>query len=67
MNEIKNQQIEEDEIDLIELFKKVYKEKKLIFKVTFFAFVFGQNIKSVRKLSNIPVASEPISDTALRW
>ena len=41
MNEIKNQQIEEDEIDLIELFKKVYKEKKLIFKVTFFAFVFG--------------------------
>ena len=41
MNEIKNQQIEEDEIDLIELFKKVYKEKKLIFKVTLFAIVFG--------------------------
>ncbi len=41
MNEIKNQQIEEDEIDLIELFKKVYNEKKLIFKVTLFAFVFG--------------------------
>jgi len=41
MNEIKNQQIEEDEIDLIELFKKVYNEKKLIFKVTLFAIVFG--------------------------
>ena len=41
MNEIKNQQIFEDEIDLIELIKKVYKEKKLIFKVTLFAVVFG--------------------------
>ncbi|MDA9101474.1 Wzz/FepE/Etk N-terminal domain-containing protein [bacterium] len=41
MNEIKNQQIEEDEIDLIELFKKIYKEKKLIFKVTLLSFVLG--------------------------
>ena len=41
MSEIQNQHTSEDEIDLIELFKKVYKEKKLIFKVTFFAFVFG--------------------------
>ena len=31
MNEIQNRQIAEDEIDLIELFKKVYNEKKLIF------------------------------------
>ena len=41
MSKIQNRQIEEDEIDLIELFKKVYLEKKLIFKVTLFAFVFG--------------------------
>ena len=41
MNEIQNQQIAEDEIDLIELIKKVYKEKKLIFKVTLFAVVLG--------------------------
>ena len=33
MNEIQNRQIAEDEIDLIELIKKVFKEKKLIFKV----------------------------------
>ena len=37
MSKIQNRQIEEDEIDLIELFKKVYLEKKLIFKVTLFA------------------------------
>ena len=41
MSEIQNQHTSEDEIDLIELFKKVYNEKKLIFKVTLFAFVFG--------------------------
>jgi len=41
MNEIKNQHTSEDEIDLIELFKKVYKEKKLIFKATLFAVVLG--------------------------
>ena len=41
MNEIQNQHTSEDEIDLIELFKKVYNEKKLIFKVTLFAIVFG--------------------------
>ena len=41
MNEIQNRQIEEDEIDLIELFKKVYNEKKLIFKATLFAVVLG--------------------------
>ena len=41
MNEIQNQQTSEDEIDLIELFKKVYNEKKLIFKATLFAVVLG--------------------------
>ena len=41
MSEIQNQHTSEDEIDLIELFKKVYKEKKLIFKVTLFTVVFG--------------------------
>jgi capsular polysaccharide biosynthesis protein len=41
MNEIQNQHTSEDEIDLIELFKKVYKEKILIFKVTLFAVVLG--------------------------
>ena len=41
MNKISNQQHVEDEIDLIELFKKVYKEKKLIFKVTLLSFVIG--------------------------
>ena len=41
MNEVSNQQVSEDEIDLIELFKKFYLEKKFIFKVTLFAFVFG--------------------------
>jgi hypothetical protein len=41
MSEIQNQYTSEDEIDLIELFKKVYKEKKLIFKVSLFAVVLG--------------------------
>ena len=41
MSEIQNKHTSEDEIDLIELFKKVYNEKKLIFKVTLFAFIFG--------------------------
>jgi capsular polysaccharide biosynthesis protein len=41
MNEIQNRQIEEDEIDLIELFKKVYNEKILIFKVILCAVVLG--------------------------
>ena len=41
MNEIQNRQIAEDEIDLIELFKKVYNKKKLIFKTTLFAVVLG--------------------------
>ncbi|MDA9373552.1 Wzz/FepE/Etk N-terminal domain-containing protein [Flavobacteriaceae bacterium] len=41
MNEIQNQHTSEDEIDLIELIKKVYKEKKLILKVTLFAVVLG--------------------------
>ena len=41
MNEIQNQHTSEDEIDLIELFKKVYSKKKLIFKATLFAVVLG--------------------------
>jgi capsular polysaccharide biosynthesis protein len=41
MSEISNQQSSENEIDLIELIKKVYKEKKLIFTVTLFAVVLG--------------------------
>jgi hypothetical protein len=41
VSELQNQQIIEDEIDLVELLKKVYLEKKLIFKVTLFALVFG--------------------------
>jgi capsular polysaccharide biosynthesis protein len=41
MNKIQNQHTSEDEIDLIELFKKVYDEKKLILKVSLFAIVFG--------------------------
>ncbi|MDA9616819.1 Wzz/FepE/Etk N-terminal domain-containing protein [Flavobacteriaceae bacterium] len=41
MNEIQNQHSSEDEIDLIELLKKVYNEKKLIFKATLFAVVLG--------------------------
>jgi len=41
MNEIQNQHTSEDEIDIIELLKKVYLEKKLIFKVFLFTVVFG--------------------------
>jgi len=41
MNEIKNQQIIEDEIDLIELLKKVYLEKKFILKISILAALFG--------------------------
>ena len=41
MKEIQNRQIVEDEIDLIEIIKKIYKEKKLIFKVSLFTVVFG--------------------------
>jgi hypothetical protein len=41
MNEIQNQHTSEDEIDLIELIKKVYKEKKLILKVTLLSVVLG--------------------------
>ena len=41
MNEIQNRQIDEDEIDLVELLKKVYKEKKLIFKCSIIAAIVG--------------------------
>ena len=41
MSEISNKQLSDNEIDLIELIKKVFKEKKLIFKVTLFAVVLG--------------------------
>ena len=41
MNEIQNQHSSEDEIDLIELIKKVYNEKKLVLKITLFAVVLG--------------------------
>ena len=41
MNEIQNQHISEDEIDLIELLKKVIKEKKLIFKCLIIAAIVG--------------------------
>ena len=41
MNEISNQQVNEDEIDLIELIKKVYLEKKFILKVSVLASLFG--------------------------
>ena len=41
MNEIQNRQISEDEIDLVELLKKVYKEKKLIFKCSIIAAIVG--------------------------
>ena len=41
MSELQNQHTSEDEIDLIELLKKVYNEKKLIFKVSLFAVVLG--------------------------
>ena len=41
MNEIQNQHISEDEIDLIELLKKVYLEKKFILKTSILAALFG--------------------------
>ena len=41
MNEIQNRQIVEDEIDLIELLKKVYLEKKFILKISILAALFG--------------------------
>jgi hypothetical protein len=41
MNKISNQQANEDEIDLIELLKKVYLEKKLILKISVLAALFG--------------------------
>ena len=42
MNEVSNQQVsEEDEIDLIELLKKVYLEKKFILKISLLAALFG--------------------------
>ena len=47
MSKIQNRQIEEDEIDLIELFKKVYLEKKLIFKVTLFCICFWSCLRFI--------------------
>ena len=50
MSEIQNQHTSEDEIDLIELFKKVYKEKKLIsgdpekIKTVYDTWVFAKDI-----------------------
>ena len=41
MNEVSNQQDSEDEIDLIELLKKVYLEKKFILKTSILAALFG--------------------------
>ncbi|MDB3927359.1 Wzz/FepE/Etk N-terminal domain-containing protein [Flavobacteriaceae bacterium] len=41
MNEISNQRKSEDEIDLIELLKKVYLEKKFILKTSILATLFG--------------------------
>ena len=41
MNEFSNQKVIEDEIDLVELLKKVYKEKKLIFKCLIIAAIVG--------------------------
>ena len=41
MNEIQNQHISEDEIDLIELLKKIYLEKKFILKTSILAALFG--------------------------
>ena len=41
MNEISNQQVNEDEIDLIGLLKKVYLEKKFILKISVLALFFG--------------------------
>ena len=41
MNEIQNRQIAEDEIDMVELIKKVYNEKKLIFTCSIIAAIVG--------------------------
>ncbi|SVC10512.1 uncharacterized protein METZ01_LOCUS263366, partial [marine metagenome] len=41
MKEIQNHNSSEDEIDLIELLKKVYLEKKFILKVSVLAGLFG--------------------------
>jgi uncharacterized protein involved in exopolysaccharide biosynthesis len=41
MNEIQNRQTDEDEIDIVELLRKVYIEKKLIFKYSIIAAVLG--------------------------
>ena len=41
MNEISNQRVSEDEINLIELLKKVYLEKKFILKISILAALFG--------------------------
>jgi len=41
MNEVSNQQDSEDEIDLIELLKKVYLKKKFILKTSILAALFG--------------------------
>ena len=41
MNEYRNQHTSEDEIDLIELLKKVYLEKKFILKTSILAALFG--------------------------
>ena len=41
MNKISNQQHVEDEIDLLELLKKVYLEKKFILKISVLALFFG--------------------------
>ena len=41
MSEYNNQHIDGDEIDLVELLKKVYKGKKLIFKCSIIAAIFG--------------------------
>ena len=41
MSEFNNQHIHEDEIDLIELLKKVYLEKKFILKISILAALFG--------------------------
>jgi LPS O-antigen subunit length determinant protein (WzzB/FepE family) len=41
MNEFSNQKVNEDEIDLVELLKKVFKEKKLIFKCLIIAAIVG--------------------------
>jgi len=41
MSKISNQRVSEDEIDLIELLKKVYLEKKFILKTSILAALFG--------------------------